>query len=66
MEAVAKSLPATWRAEKIQSKAKKVGYDFPDVVGALDKLSEELSELREAISRGRMCKRSVGTYCFRQ
>ena len=64
MEAVAKSLPATWRAEKIQSKAKKVGYDFPDVVGALDKLSEELSELREAISRGTNVEEELGDVLF--
>ena len=42
LEAVARSLPALWRAEKVQKKAKKAGFDWPDVSGALDKLSEEL------------------------
>ena len=39
LEAVARSLPALWRAEKVQKKAKKAGFDWPDVSGALDKLS---------------------------
>ena len=33
-EAVARSLPALWRAEKVQKKAKKAGFDWPDVSGA--------------------------------
>ena len=49
LEAVAKSLPGLWRAEKIQKKASKAGFDWPDVSGALDKAGEELSELREAV-----------------
>lgn len=49
MSAVAQSLPALWRAEKIQKKAQKVGFDWPDVIGALDKLDEEAAELRSAV-----------------
>jgi len=45
---VAESLPALWRAEKIQKKAKKVGFDWPEVSGAMDKLHEEIAELVEA------------------
>lgn len=52
MTDVAESLPALWRAEKIQKKAKKVGFDWNDVSGAEDKLAEELSELKAAISGG--------------
>ena len=52
MAGVARSLPATWRAEKIQAKAAKVGFDWPDALGALDKLEEELGELKEAIRLG--------------
>lgn len=50
MEDVAESLPALWRAEKIQKKAKKVGFDWHELSGALDKLSEEHSELLSAIA----------------
>ena len=49
---VAKSLPALWRAEKVQKKAAKAGFDWNDVQGALEKLREEISELEEAISAG--------------
>lgn len=52
LEAVAKSLPALWRAEKVQKKAAKVGFDWPDASGALDKLSEEVDELKEAVAGG--------------
>lgn len=52
MTDVAESLPALWRAEKIQNKAKKVGFDWPDVSGAMDKLHEELSEFEEAKAEG--------------
>lgn len=41
MDSVARSLPALWRADKLQSKAAKAGFEFPDVSGALDKLDEE-------------------------
>ena len=52
MEDVAESLPALWRAEKVQKKAKKDGFDWPDVSGAMEKLEEELGELRGAIASG--------------
>ena len=47
---VAKSLPALWRAEKIQQKASRVGFDWAEISGALDKLTEEVDELRVAIA----------------
>ena len=52
LTSVATSLPALWRAEKVQKKAKKAGFDWPDAAGALDKLSEELDELRAAALDG--------------
>lgn len=52
MEGVAKSLPAMWRAEKVQKKARKDGFDWPDIKGAMDKLREELAELQETIDAG--------------
>lgn len=50
VDAVARTLPALWRAEKVQKKAAKVGFDWDDVSGAMDKLSEELDEVRAAIA----------------
>ena len=52
VDAVARTLPALWRAEKMKKKAAKVGFDWKDVSGALDKLSEELDELRRAALEG--------------
>ncbi len=52
VDAVARTLPALWRAEKVKKKAAKAGFDWADVSGALDKLSEELEELRAAALDG--------------
>ena len=52
VDAVARTLPALWRAEKIKKKAAKAGFDWSDVSGALDKLSEELDELKAAALTG--------------
>ena len=46
---VPKELPALMRAQKIQSKAKKAGFDWDDMSGALTALESEIKELREAI-----------------
>ena len=48
LEAVARSLPALIRAEKVQIKAAKAGFDWPDREPALDKLAEEVDEFRRA------------------
>ena len=52
VDAVARTLPALWRAEKIKKKVAKAGFDWRDVSGALDKLSEELDELKAAVLKG--------------
>jgi len=45
---VAKSLPSLMRAEKVQKKAAKIGFDWDSVEGAMDKVLEEYHEVREA------------------
>ena len=52
IEAVPHTLPALWRAEKVQKKAAKAGFDWPGALAALDKLEEEIRELRAALERG--------------
>ncbi|MDK0796840.1 nucleoside triphosphate pyrophosphohydrolase [Clostridium perfringens] len=47
MKNIAKSLPATTRAYKVQKKAKKVGFDWDNVNCAMDKVKEELNEIKE-------------------
>ncbi|MDR1001901.1 MAG: nucleoside triphosphate pyrophosphohydrolase [Oscillospiraceae bacterium] len=49
IDSVPRSLPALMRSEKIQKRAAKVGFDWNDVYGAMDKVREEMEELREAI-----------------
>lgn len=51
IDSVPRELPALMRADKIQHKAAKVGFDWSDVSGALQKLSEEIDELKTAIEK---------------
>ncbi|EOQ37315.1 nucleoside triphosphate pyrophosphohydrolase [Butyricicoccus pullicaecorum] len=49
LESVARSLPGLIRAEKVQHKAAKVGFDWDEISGALDKVREETAEVARAI-----------------
>lgn len=49
---VPRSLPAMHRAARLQEKAAAVGFDWPDVGGAVDKLREEIRELDQARDGG--------------
>lgn len=49
MQSVSKALPSLMRSAKIQQKAAKVGFDWDNVFGALEKLFEECNELKAAI-----------------
>jgi nucleoside triphosphate diphosphatase len=46
-------LPAATRAQKIQKRAGRVGFDWADPLPALDKLEEEIRELRAELTAGR-------------
>ena len=45
---VALGLPALLRAEKLQKRAARVGFDWPDAQGPRDKIDEELLEIAQA------------------
>jgi ATP diphosphatase len=47
MDGVARALPALLRAEKLQKRAAREGFDWPDREGPADKLREEIAELAE-------------------
>lgn len=66
LEDVCKYLPALMYAQKIQKKASKVGFDWNDIGGALDKISEEAEEVREAVLKGDMkaCEEEIGDLLF--
>jgi MazG family protein len=46
------ALPALTRADKLGKRAAQVGFEWPSVDGALDKLDEELGELRQELGEG--------------
>lgn len=50
LESVARSLPGLIRAEKVQHKAAKVGFDWENITGALDKVREETEEVARAVA----------------
>jgi nucleoside triphosphate diphosphatase len=52
LDGVGAALPALARAEKLQRRAARVGFDWPDLPPILDKIAEETGELREALAGG--------------
>ena len=48
------ALPGLSRARKLQSRAAKVGFDWPDVQDVVEKAHEELDELKEALEQGNL------------
>ena len=49
LDGIAQNLPALKRSQKIQKRAAKVGFDWPDSKGVFKKIKEEIRELEEAI-----------------
>lgn len=64
LNSVARSLPGLWRAEKIQSKAEKAGFEWPNVQAAMDKLEEELNELKTAVAENTNVEEELGDLLF--
>ena len=52
MQSVPRELPALMRAQKVQHKASKAGFDWQSADGAFDKLYEEINELKIAMNQG--------------
>jgi tetrapyrrole methylase family protein/MazG family protein len=52
LRSVPKTLPALMRSTKVQSRAARVGFDWPDITGALEALDSEKLELEKAIADG--------------
>lgn len=53
IDGVPTTLPALLKAQRTQAKAARVGFDWPEAAGAMAKIDEELSELKEAIAQGK-------------
>ena len=48
LDGIPVNLPALARSQKIQTRTARTGFDWPDISGVYDKLTEEIQELREA------------------
>lgn len=66
LNGVAKALPALVRAKKVQKKAGKVGFDWDDVSGAIEKIKEELNEVIDVYKSEKMVriKEEIGDLLF--
>lgn len=66
LEEVPRSMPAMVEASKLGSKAAKVGFDWPDARGLLDKVREETAEIEVELARGerRALEEEVGDLLF--
>lgn len=53
LDSISKSLPSLARADAIQKKVAKVGFDWDDVQGTWEKIEEEINEVQEAIEEGK-------------
>jgi ATP diphosphatase len=52
LDSVPVALPSLTRALKLQEKAARVGFDWSEAAPILDKIEEEIAELREALAKG--------------
>jgi MazG family protein len=50
LDGISKSMPALAASQEMQERAANLGYDWPDIVGVVDKIHEELAELEAAAS----------------
>ena len=51
LDGIAQALPSLKRADKIQKRAARVGFDWPDVGPIYEKILEETAEVKEAVAR---------------
>ena len=66
LDGMTTALPALLRAQNVQKKAGRAGFDWPDVAPVFGKLEEEIREVREAISSGdtKSIEHEVGDILF--
>jgi ATP diphosphatase len=66
MDGVARALPALIRAEKLQKRAARVGFDWPNADGAREKIHEELAEIEQELKQDNLdkAKDEIGDLLF--
>ena len=52
LDGITRALPALSRAEKLQRRTARVGFDWENIDGVIGKIEEELAELKEALAHG--------------
>ena len=52
LQSVPAVLPALMKSEKIQSRAAKAGFEYPNIAGAMNDLASEVEELKQAVASG--------------
>lgn len=58
------ALPALMRAQKLQKRAARVGFDWPDVLGVVAKIHEELAEVQEVLDDKTALSEEIGDLLF--
>jgi tetrapyrrole methylase family protein/MazG family protein len=64
LDGVSRSLPPLDRANKLQKKAAKAGFDWPDLEGVMNKLEEELAEVSGALGDREALEEELGDLLF--
>jgi XTP/dITP diphosphohydrolase len=66
LSGIPNELPALLRAERVQAKASRVGFDWQNTDGAWEKISEELQEIKDAIhlNDGEGLEEEIGDVLF--
>jgi tetrapyrrole methylase family protein / MazG family protein len=66
VEGIPRGLPALQRAQRVQSRAARVGFDWTELKDVVSKVEEELAEMKAAISEGdpASIKRETGDLLF--
>jgi tetrapyrrole methylase family protein/MazG family protein len=54
LDGVPLALPALSQAQEIQDRAARVGFDWPEIEGVLDKITEEIQEVREVANEAEL------------
>jgi MazG family protein len=57
LDGVAAGLPALTRAEKLQKRAARIGFDWPETAPVIEKVEEEIAELRAELTGQRDAER---------
>jgi tetrapyrrole methylase family protein / MazG family protein len=66
LDGIPRSLPSLLGAQRMQEKAATVGFDWPRADGVLEKVDEEIGELRDAVGRGEreLVREEIGDVLF--